>query len=116
MLRLVTDEDFNRRVLDGLLARQPGLDIVRMQDVGLSGAGDPDVRAWAAQEGRIVLTHDAATMPNHAYERIAASQSLPGLFVVPQTLAIGDAIEELIILVECSLDDEWTNQIHYVQL
>src|SRR5689334_13773269 len=114
MLRLVTDEDFNKRVLAGLLARRPDLDIVRMQDVGLRGAADPDVLAWAAREGRIVLTHDVATMPNHAYERIASGDALPGLFVVPQTLTIGDAIEELILLIECSLDDEWVDQVYYV--
>jgi hypothetical protein len=30
MLRLATDEDFNNRVLRGLLRRKPNLDIVRV--------------------------------------------------------------------------------------
>jgi hypothetical protein len=35
MLRLATDEDFNNRILRGLLHRAPDLDVVRAQDAGL---------------------------------------------------------------------------------
>jgi hypothetical protein len=37
MLRLLADEDFNNRILRGLLRCLPGLDIVRAQDAGLQG-------------------------------------------------------------------------------
>ena len=56
MLRLAADENFNNNIIRGLLRRQPDLDIVRVQDVGLSGADDPTVLEWAAQEGRVLLT------------------------------------------------------------
>ena len=52
MLRLAADENFNNNVIRGLLRRVPALDIVRIQDVGLSGADDPSVLEWAALEGR----------------------------------------------------------------
>ena len=61
MLRLAADENFNNNIVRGLLRQRPGLDIVRIQDVGLSGADDPTVLEWAAQEGRVLLTHDAST-------------------------------------------------------
>jgi predicted nuclease of predicted toxin-antitoxin system len=57
MLRLAADENLNNSIVRGLLRRQPELDIVRIQDVGLSGADDPTVLEWAAQEGRVLLTH-----------------------------------------------------------
>ena len=63
MLRLLADENFNGDVVRGLLLRQPNLDIVCVQDVGLAGADDSDILAWAAENDRIVLTHDRATMP-----------------------------------------------------
>jgi hypothetical protein len=47
MLRLAADENFNNDIVRGLLRREPGLDIVRIQDVGLSGADDPTVLEWA---------------------------------------------------------------------
>jgi predicted nuclease of predicted toxin-antitoxin system len=62
MLRFAADENFNNNIIRGLLRRQPELDIVRVQDVGLRGADDPTVLEWAAQEGRILLTHDVATI------------------------------------------------------
>ena len=52
MLRLCADENFNNDILRGLLRRKADLDIVRVQDVGLSGADDPTVLDWTAKEGR----------------------------------------------------------------
>jgi hypothetical protein len=43
MLRLLADENFNGDIVRALLLRQPNLDIVRVQDVGLAGVGDPDI-------------------------------------------------------------------------
>jgi hypothetical protein len=43
MLLLVSDENFNNDIARGLLRRNPDLDIVRVQDVGLRGADDPDI-------------------------------------------------------------------------
>src|ERR1044072_3220585 len=54
MLRLATDEDFNNRIVRGLLRRQPDLDVMRVQDAGLAGKSDEDVLVWAASEGRIL--------------------------------------------------------------
>jgi len=51
MLRLTTDEDFNNRILRGVLRRLPKLDIVRVQDANLPKKDDPDVLEWAAREG-----------------------------------------------------------------
>ena len=41
MLMLAADENFNNNIVRGLFRRNPQLDIVRIQDVGLSGADDP---------------------------------------------------------------------------
>ncbi len=77
MLRLAADENFNNNIVRGLLRRNPVLDIVRIQDVGLSGADDPQVLDWAAQERRILLTHDVTTMTQYAYERIQVGLPMP---------------------------------------
>jgi hypothetical protein len=49
MLRLLADENFNGDIVRGLLLRQPDLDLVRMQDVGLAGSEDPDSTPFATQ-------------------------------------------------------------------
>jgi Domain of unknown function (DUF5615) len=62
MLKLATDENFNNDILRALLRRISSVDIVRVQDAGLGGADDETVLAWAAAEGRILLTHDVTTV------------------------------------------------------
>lgn len=111
MPRFLSDEDFNNRIVRGLRRRVPSLDLVRAQDVGLMGRHDTEVLAWAAQEGRLVLTHDFATMIDYAYSRLAQGLRLPGVVAISQSLPVGEAIEELIIFIECSLEGEWEGQV-----
>jgi Domain of unknown function (DUF5615) len=80
MLRLLADENFNDSIVRGLLWRRPETDVVRVQDVGLSGANDRLVLAWAAHEGRVLLTPDQKTIPTYAYERVMAGLPMPGVF------------------------------------
>ena len=116
MLLLAADENFNGDIVRGLLRHEPTLDIVRLQDVGLSGAADPVVLAWAAQEGRVLLTHDVSTITRYAYERVQEGQPMPGVFEVSRDLPIGRAIEEILLLAGCSLEREWEGQVRYLPL
>ena len=43
MLKLAADENFNNNIVRGLLRRGPRLDLVRIQDVGLSGSTAPEL-------------------------------------------------------------------------
>lgn len=77
--RLLADENLRGSIFRGLLLLEPELDMLRVQDVGLSGADDRTILAWAAERERIVLTRDRATMPNHAAERLVDGESMPGM-------------------------------------
>jgi hypothetical protein len=48
VIRFLADEDFNNDLLRALRRRRPAVDVVRVQDVGLSGPPDPAVLAWPA--------------------------------------------------------------------
>lgn len=63
-----------------------------------------------------MLTHDVATMTVFAYERIQAGLSMPGVFEVSRRVPIGLAIEEIILLAQCSLEGEWEGQVQYLPL
>lgn len=116
MPRFAADENFNNDILHGVLRRVPNLDIVRVQDVGLSGADDPAVLEWAARERRILLTHDVTTITRYAYDRIRAGQTMPGVFEVSRDAAIGLVIEDLLLIAEFSLENEWADQVRYLPL
>lgn len=114
MLRFLADEDFDQDIVRGLMRRLAEIDIVTAQESGLSGVEDSGVLARAAEEGRILLTHDARTMMRFAGARIEAGLPMPGVFVVRQATAPGVAIDTLELLAECSLEREWDWQIRFV--
>lgn len=116
MLRFAADENFNNDIIRGLLRRKPKLNIVRIQDVGLSGVDDCVLLEWTAQERRILLTHDVSTITYYAYERITAGKPMPGIFEVNRAVPIGVAIEDILLLDECSKENEWEGQIRYLPL
>jgi len=116
MLRFAADENFKTGIVRGLLRRLPGLDIVRIQDVGLLGADDPAVLDWAAREGRIILTHDVSTLVSLAFERVAAGLPMPGVLAARSSAPIGLTIEDLVLLAECSDEGEWEGQVLFLPL
>jgi len=114
MLRLLADENFNHRILRGLRLRNPSLDILIAQETPLVGARDADVLTWCADQGRVLITHDLKTIPRLAYERVQASQEMPGVLAVPNSLAIGKAIDDLATLVECAGEHDLWNLVIYL--
>jgi len=116
MLRLAADENLTNAIVRGLLRRRADIDIVRIQNVGLSGADDPRVLAWTATEDRILVTHDSRTVPRFANQRIEAGQPMPGVFVVPRSLSVGQVIEDLMLLCQCSAAAEWKGLVFYLPL
>jgi Domain of unknown function (DUF5615) len=116
MLRLAADENFNMHVINGIVRRLPDADILRVQDAGLTGADDPTVLEWAANQERVLLTHDVNTLTASAYERTARGLPMPGVFEVSLAVPIGIAIDEIIMLIECSIAGEWEGQVNYLPL
>lgn len=110
MLRLLADENFNNDIVRGVRRRMPSVDILRVQDVALSGVDDPTVLERAAGEGRVLLTHDVATMTRYAYDPGSARLGIPRVFEVGRHFAVGVAIDEIVLLASCSLDGEWVDQ------
>jgi Domain of unknown function (DUF5615) len=96
-MRFLADENLNNDIVRGLLRRKTDFDIVRVQDVGLSGADDPTVLEWAAREKRVLFTHDVSTITRYAYERVGAGKAMPGVFEVSRGLPLGSVIEDILL-------------------
>src|SRR5437879_5568379 len=95
MIRVITDHNFDGRIIRGLLSRTMELDLARARDVGLARASDPEILEWASRQRRVLLTQDTNTMPHHIQTRALAGQSHAGVVMVPQSLAVGRAIQDL---------------------
>lgn len=116
MIPLAADEDFDHHIVLGARRKAPGLDVLRVQDAGLRTAKDPQVLLWAAAEGRVLFTHDTNTMPKHFDAHVRRGLYTPGVCIVPQSLPIGDAIRELIVVAACSDPGEHDGVILYLPL
>ncbi len=113
MIPLLVDQNFNEHIVDGMTRRYAALDAVHVRDVGLAAAPDPQVLEWAASERRVLLTHDRKTMPGHAYARTGAGLPMPGVFLVSDDMSVGQAIEELLIAVQCLSMNECHGLVKY---
>ena len=116
MLKFLADEDFNNRILRGLLRRRPDLNILRIQDTSVAGAHHVVVLEWAAQHDRVLLTHDVSTMTKYAYDRLQSGSSIAGIIEVPQSAAIGQIIDDLILIALTSTAQEYENRVEYLPL
>lgn len=115
-MRFAADENFNGRILEALRQRFNNLDVVRIQDTASYGAPDPAVLEWAAQEGRILLTHDVQTLVKEAFKRISQGLLMPGVILVPSTLAIGLALNDLEILIGTGRSEDFENRVTFIPL
>jgi hypothetical protein len=116
MLAYLADEDLNNRIIRGLLRRQPDLDIIRLQDTLLAGEDDSDVLEWANQHGRVVVTHDLKTMTKYAFARMRSSQTTWGVIGLSQSMPIGQAIEDLLLVATSYSPEELENRVVYLPL
>jgi predicted nuclease of predicted toxin-antitoxin system len=114
-IRFQADADLNQIIVSAVLRRVPAIDFRTATTAGLAGLKDREVLALAARDGRILVTHDQATMPRH-FGDFARLQFSPGLIVVPQHLAVGDVAEDLILVWTVTQADEWTDRIAFLPI
>jgi hypothetical protein len=55
-------------------------------------------------------------MPVHLADHIAQNRHVPGIFILNADMNIGETIEELILIAECSFENEYQNQIAYLPI
>jgi hypothetical protein len=116
VLRWLADENFNNDIVRALFRANRDLDIVRAQDVGLSGTADETLLAWAAAQNRILLTHDVSTITAHAYRRVMKGDRMPGVFEVNHRVPVRTAVADILLLSECSNPGEWEGQVRHLPL
>jgi hypothetical protein len=112
-VRFQADADFNQVIVAAIVRRLPAIDFRTATAAGLEGLDDAHVLATAAGEGRVLVTHDHATMPAH-FETFIRSTPSPGLIVVSQRLAIREVVDDLVLAWTASEPEEWVNRIAYL--
>lgn len=110
ILRLLADADLNGAIVSGVVHRSAHLDFKRAGDVPLEGLPDHVVLAIAAEDRRVLVTHDVTSMPDHFREYVRYHAS-PGIILVPQGLSIGKAIESVLLISEACDEHDLANKV-----
>ncbi len=108
--RLLADADLKLAIVDGVVRRHGGVDFKPPQQVPLEGLADPAVLAVAAQEGRVLVSHDARTMPRH-FRVFIRERASPGVILISQDLSIGRAIDNLLLVCTVCEPQEFVNTL-----
>ena len=116
MLRLLSDENFDNHIVRGLVRRMPTIDLMRVQDVGLGQTDDRAILSWAAEHRRVLLTHDRRTVPAFALDRVTRGEPMPGVFVVHLRTPVAQIIDDMLLVLRCSDDEDWIDTVTYLPL
>ena len=109
-IRFQADNDLKRIIVDATLRREPGIDFQTAQAAGLDGFDDESVLGHAAEQGRILVSHDKRTMPLRFAEFIRRGGTSPGLLlVIPQNAPVRDVAETLILIWSDNRPEAWVN-------
>ena len=92
------------------------MDVVRAQDAGLTGAEDRILLEWAARYDRVLPTHDVQTLVGFAWEFVRLGKPMAAVIVLGRHLRVSQAVEELLLISECSEPEEWAGVVAYLPL
>jgi hypothetical protein len=115
MVRFQADADLNQIIVVALVRRVPSVDFRTAEVAHLKGLQDRDVLALAARDGRILVTHDSRTLPQHFGEFVESARSA-GVIVIPQHLPVSVAVDELLLVWTATSEEDWANRICYLPL
>ena len=90
---MLTDVNFNLRIILGMRRQQPNVDVATSQSLHLR------------------------TMPGYFYALLAAlpeGEHSPGVLMIPQLLPIGAAIEAMLVVWSCSTHEEWRDRFEHL--
>jgi predicted nuclease of predicted toxin-antitoxin system len=106
VIRFLADACLTHHIVSGCLRREPAMDFKSAGSARLQGKSDAEVLAFAAQDGRILVTSDIRTMPRHFSAFLQEGKHSPGVILIPQAVPNAAAIEALILVWAAAEPDE----------
>ncbi len=115
-VRFLADSDLNRAIVSGVLRRKPSVDFLTAHVAGLRSMSDAEVLALAAERERVLVSHDVGTMPAQFRAFREAGKHSSGVFLIPQSLDVGTAIDELLFIWLASEASDWYDRLEWLPL
>jgi hypothetical protein len=111
-IRFLADADLNAVLVNGVRRREPSVDFLTAHVAGLRNLNDPEVMDLV----RVLVSHDVGTMPSHSRAFRNAGKHSPGVFLVPQSLDVATAIDELLLIWLASEASQWEDRLEWLPL
>ena len=112
-IRFQADADLRQPIITGLKRREPSIDFRAAHDAGLAGLDDLVVLGIAADDGRLLVSHDVSTMPEH-FARFIATRISPGVILIAQELPYREAINGLLRVWATTEAEDWHNVLSFL--
>jgi hypothetical protein len=117
-LKYLIDENVDPVYTIQLRRLKPDLFVMAIGDLTtpLKGTLDPEILLWCEEHNFILVTNNRKSMPLHLADHIAQNHHVPGIFILNPKLSVGENLEQLLLIAEGSLDNEYQDRIEFPPL
>jgi hypothetical protein len=114
--RFLVDEHVPAKLVKNLRTREPGMELLCVGESGAPARGtlDPDLLLAAEAQGRVLLTMDRKSMPQHLTDHFAAGHHTAGVILIRQGFALPVIRDGILLIWGATTADEWVDQTKYI--
>ena len=118
MRRYLIDENISPKYRTQLLNYEPSLTVLVIGDEGAPARSTPDpaILEWCEKNQFNLITNNRKSMPQHLSDHLAAGHHVPGIFTINLEVPMGLIIDQLILIISASDEDEYIDRITYIPL
>lgn len=120
-LQLLLDENLRDGGLWSAISQHNAASDVKLEVVRVGdpdgpplGIRDPELIAWAAANGRVLVGLDKSTLPGHLADFLNAGNQSPGVIFLRSDLTRTDILELLTLIAHASEAAEWANTYRWI--
>ena len=113
-LRLYMDEHIHAAITQGL--RTAGVDVLTVQEDGMSGISDPELLDRATELGRVLFSQDSDLLAEAAMRQSSNAYFAGVLYGHRLNLTIGEFINDLELIAQACEEEELANTVVYLPL
>ena len=111
MLRLIADISLNHHLLTACQRRSKTIDFLSANKARIEGLSHSDLLHYAAEEDRILVTHDLHILPAQFNNYLASGAFSPGVFLIHPQTPIADATSWLELASLAADHVDWQDRI-----
>jgi hypothetical protein len=115
-VRFLFDADTDPDLIEALVSREPGIDVLRAGWPGAppTSTADPELLLFAEAEGRLLVSRDKKTMPGHLVAHFSAGHHTSGVVLLREGFGFGVLVEELLLIWAASEAEDWLDRTFYL--